>query len=303
MYLVVLIWIKIAIEVDVVAKKIISRKAITGLVMLLLAGCAGPWKYNQDYSRARNIVKAGSIIDGDLHDSKDGLTGAYGKPFLSQVMGALEVATIFSRPALGMGMLGTAAVNTIDIMAHPENPSGRPCLMAWMPKSLAADKNQARELLVVEYEKAIGAAAKEMDFVVERHPFKAGDTKIKGIPLVFWKVHAPKFGCTDWNCSIAAYAYHAYEQHTPEFLLDKIESSGWKFSAGVGSDYPRLIFRKQNGRNFPEKQFYATISKHLPIWVALYFPPNTIFQDGKPLTYPVVFEKGEILLFKRPTKK
>lgn len=32
----------------------------------------------------------------------------------------------------------------------------------------------------------------------------------------------------------------------------------------------------------------------------MYFPPNTVIQDGEPLPYPVLYEQGQQLMFREP---
>jgi len=34
--------------------------------------------------------------------------------------------------------------------------------------------------------------------------------------------------------------------------------------------------------------------------IVMYFPPNTVIQDGEPLPYPVLYEQGQQLMFREP---
>ena len=38
----------------------------------------------------------------------------------------------------------------------------------------------------------------------------------------------------------------------------------------------------------------------MPPWIVMYFPPNTVIQDGEPLPYPVLYEQGQQLMFREP---
>ncbi|MEW9824590.1 MAG: hypothetical protein AB2992_05440 [Candidatus Symbiodolus clandestinus] len=82
-------------------------------------------------------------------------------------------------------------------------------------------------------------------------------------------------------------------------LTLQLAYSQLQLTFGAISFMVRIIFYQVGERTFSEKDFYQTLSKNLPPWTVLYFPPNSIHQKGEPLTYPVVFEKGEMLLFKK----
>lgn len=279
---------------------------VASLVALLgSVGCSiTPHKYEADVSRAMNIYRAGCHIDVDLRDSKDGMD-SYGKPFLSKVMDVAGWATIASRPALGFGQVSGTVVNAINIMATPENYSGRPFLMAWVPKSSAANKEEAKKRLMEAVDTALLNTAKDMNVRIEAAPKGAKLPKLSGVAFSMWQVVAPQYGCDDWNCAVMGYAHESEVNNwpTPEFLFGSMESESYRFAGYYDTKYPRVLFwqEKDKERRFPEKDFYTALSKHLPAWVALYFPPGSIYQEGKPITYPVVFEKGEMLLFKSPS--
>lgn len=276
--------------------KILSICAIIGL-----GGCAKfPHRYEANESRALNIARAGGIYDSDLRDSSDGMK-SYSTSFLMSALNVASLATSFQGSAVGLGGKTNFLVKGVDIMSTPDNPSARPSMVAWVPKSSTDNESKARELLLDKIDEAMKLTATELGIKTKRAPVEPGDAKIAGLPLVFWEVDAPQYGCTEWNCSVATYAAKPYEWPTPEFLQKQMEGGSYKFPAMHRKHYSRLILRQKNGSNLPEQEFYTTLSKHLPAWVALYFPPGSIYQDGKSLTYPVVFEKGEMLLFKSPS--
>lgn len=271
-------------------------------IVLVTMGCAHqPHPYENDHSRALNIARAGDIFDTDLYDSKDGMK-SYSTSFLMSALNLANLATSFQGSAIGLGGTANFLVKGVDIMAAPDNPSARPSLVAWLPKSSTEDESKARETLLDKIDEAMKLTAEQMEIKIKRGPIELNDPKIAGLPFIFWEVDGPKYGCTDWNCYFAVYANKPYECLTPEFLKQqKTEESSYVFAANHPKRYSRLILRQKNGRDLPEKDFYETLSKHLPVWVALYFPPGSIYQEGKPITYPVVFEKGEMLLFKSPS--
>lgn len=277
------------------------NKILAICVVLVTMGCAHrPHPYENDKSRALNIARAGDIFDTDLYDSKDGMK-SYSTSFLMSALNMANLATSFQGSAIGLGGTANFLVKGVDIMAAPDNPSARPSLVAWLPKSHTDSETKAREILLDKIDEAMELTAKQMGIKIKKAPIESKDPKIAGVPFIFWEIDAPKYGCTDWNCYFATYANNPYEYLTPEFLKQKTEDSSYVFAANHPRRYSRLILRQKNGRDLPERDFYKTLSKHLPVWVALYFPPGSIYQDGKPINYPVVFEKGEILLFKSPS--
>lgn len=277
-------------------KKIISVCMVAGLV-----GCAkSPHKYEANESRALNVARAGGIYDSDLRDSADGMN-SYSTSFLMSALNVANLATSFQGSAIGLGGQANFLVKSVDIAATPDNPSARPSFVAWVPKSLAGSEEKAKAKLLDEIHLALERTAENLDFQVTRLNVSQDVPKMLRVPMFFWSIYAPNYGCTGGNCLIAAYVDKPYIFPTPEFLQNDMEADSYAFSAEHQRRYPRLLLSKKNGRNFPEKDLYTTLSKHLPAWIALYFPPGSIYQDGKPLVYPVVFEKGEMLLFKSPS--
>ncbi|MEW9810267.1 MAG: hypothetical protein AB2993_07955 (plasmid) [Candidatus Symbiodolus clandestinus] len=273
---------------------------ITFILPLVIVACSTTFPYYKGQSRAYNAIRAGGIYDTDIYDSEDGMK-SYGKSLLMQALNFASLATSFQgSTALGLGGGANFVKNSALILAEPENASARPSLMAWIPQSATENKIKARELAVDTIQMALKNTANDMKFTINKLPRGKKDPVINKIPFDFWEVNSPELGCKNGSCAIAIYIDNPYETGTPEFLLDTIGQKCYKLTAQGRKDYSRIIFYQVGERIFPEKDFYQTLSKNLPLWAALYFPPNSIHQKGEPLTYPVVFEKGEILLFKQP---
>lgn len=269
------------------------------LTPLLLIACSSSIPYYKNESKALNIVYAGGIYDSDIHDSEDGMK-SYGKSFLMQALNFASLATSFQGSAIGLSGGATFLANSASILATPENASARPSLMAWIPDSSAEDKFKARDISVNHIQTALTNTASDMKISIEKLPRGQKDPVINKIPLDFWEVTAPEHGCQNGQCVVAIYINKPYEVDSPEFLKETIGKKCYALSAGGRKDYSRIIFYQAGKKTFPEKDFYQMLSKNLPVWTALYFPPNSIHQKGEPLSYPVVFEKGEMLLFKKP---
>lgn len=273
---------------------------ITFILPLLIVACSTMTPYYKHESRALNIIRAGGIYDTDIYDSKDGMN-SYGKSFLMQALNFASLATSFQgSAALGLGGGANFLKNSTLILAEPENASGRASFLAWTPKSVAEDKFKARNHIVESVQVALKETASNMQFTIEKLPRGNKDPVINKIPFDFWEVTAPELGCNKGSCAIAIFIDNPYEIAAPEFLLNEIGQRCYELTAQGRKDYSRIIFYQAGKKTFPEKDFYLTLSKNLPVWAALYFPPNSIHQKGEPLSYPVVFEKGEMLLFKKP---
>lgn len=269
------------------------------ILSVSIIGCSMSFPYYEWRSRAWNIVRAGGIVDSDLYDSKDGMK-SYGTSFLKQVLNVASLATSFQGSAIGLGGGATFLANSANIMAAPENASGRPSFMAWAPQSAAEDKFKAREHIVNVVQTALNNTAADLKLTVEKLPRGKKDPVINKIPFDFWEIIAPELGCKKDHCAIAIYIENPYETTSPEFLLETIGQKCYEITATGRRDYSRIIFYQIGEKSFPEQEFYQVLSRNLPVWTALYFPPNRIHQKGQLLNYPVVFEKGEMLLFKRP---
>lgn len=269
------------------------------ILSMVLIGCAIPYPYTKSESRALNIANAGGIDDSDLHDSKDGMK-SYGTSFLMQVLNFASLATSFQGSAIGLGGGATFLANSANILAEPENPSARPSFLAWVPQSTAEDKFKARDHIVDAVQTALNKTSADMQVTIEKYPQEKDDVVINKIPFDYWRVIAPELGCKKGDCLVAVYIKNPYEVTSPEILQGTIGQKCYELSATGRKDYSRVIFYQHGEKTFPEQDFYLALSRNLPAWSALYFPPNRIHQKGQPLNYPVVFEKGEMLLFKRP---
>ncbi|MEW9890000.1 MAG: hypothetical protein AB2989_06290 [Candidatus Symbiodolus clandestinus] len=272
---------------------------ITFFLALAIVACTTTPYYRHE-SRALNIIRAGGVYDTDIYDSEDGMK-SHGKSFLMQVLNFASLATSFQgSTALGLGGGANFIKNSALILAEPENASGRPSFLAWAPQQLAEDKFKARDHILNVVQTALKNTETDMNITIKHLPQGKKDPIINKIPFEFWDVTAPDLGCHNGSCAVAIYIKNPYEISTPEFLEEAIGKKCYELSATGRKDYSRIIFYQVGERTFPEKDFYQTLSKNLPLWTALYFPPNSIHQKGEPLNYPVVFEKGEMLLFKKP---
>lgn len=275
--------------------KTISLVVITAT----LAGCAAtPRHYDEESSRALNLARAGGIYDQDLRDSPDG-TRSYRKSLLMSALNLASLATSLDAPLRHLSGTQTLLFNATDIMMTPAKPSARPSLMGWMPESLAANEDAAYDRYVAIVDEAITQAAESMAITAT----KLTDVKtpeIEGRPLMLWSVKAERYGCSDDNCIIAYNIQQPNHWKTPDYVIGG-EAASHNITANHPKEYSRLIFR-QSGQEpaFPSGEFYGAVSAAMPPWMVMYFPPNTVIQDGEPVPYPVLYEQGNQLLFKEP---
>lgn len=275
--------------------KTISLVVITAT----LAGCAAtPRHYDEESSRALNLARAGGIYDQDLRDSPDG-TRSYRKSLLMSALNLASLATSLDAPLRHLSGTQTLLFNATDIMMTPAKPSARPSLMGWMPESLAANEDAAYDRYVASVDEAITQAAESMAITAT----KLTDVKtpeIEGRPLMLWSVKAERYGCSDDNCIIAYNIQQPNHWKTPDYVIGG-EAASHNITANHPKEYSRLIFR-QSGQEpaFPSGEFYGAVSAAMPPWMVMYFPPNTVIQDGEPVPYPVLYEQGNQQLFKEP---
>ena len=124
--------------------------------------------------------------------------------------------------------------------------------------------------------------------------------EIDGHPLMLWSVKAERYGCADSNCIIAYNIQQPNHWKTPSYVIGG-EAASYNIAANHPEEYSRLVFR-QSGHEptFPVDEFYDAVSAGMPPWIVMYFPPNTVIQDGEPLPYPVLYEQGQQLMFREP---
>lgn len=264
-----------------------------------LAGCAAtPRHYDDDSSRALNLARAGGIYDQDLRDSQDGMR-SYRKGLLMSALNLASLATSLDAPLRHLSGTQTLLFNATDIMMTPDKPSARPSLMGWMPESLAENEDEAYNHYVAVVDKAIIEAAESMAVKVTKLT-DVSTPEIDGKPLMLWSVTAEQYGCVDSNCIIAYNINQPFHWKTPSYVIGG-EAVSYNIAANHPEKYSRLVFR-QSGHEptFPVAEFYGAVSAVMPPWIVMYFPPNTVIQDGEPLPYPVLYEQGHQLMFKEP---
>lgn len=267
------------------------------LMALLLVGCATtPKPYNPDMSRALNLARAGGIYDQDLKDSVDGKK-SYSQSLLMKALNITSLVTSLDAPLRGLSGQQTLMFNTASVLTTPDTPSARPSLMAWMPASMATSPENAYTRYVQLIDDAIATTAKSMNMNLAKIA-ESSSPKIDGNPLIMWAVTAPQFGCDGSNCVIAYNVTMPNPWKTPAFVGSGNLDS-FNLAANNTTKYSRLIFTQVSDvKSFPMDDFYKNTSRALPEWAIMYFPPNTVFQNGESLSYPVIYEKGQQLLFR-----
>jgi len=271
----------------------------TALLAAALAGCAAtPRAYDAEQSRALNLARAGGIYDMDLRDSEDG-TRSYSKGILGPLLDFASLATSFDAPLRHLSGAQTFVFNATDIMMTPDKPSARPSLMGWMPTSRVTSEDQAYEQYVELVDQAIQQVAKDM--ALEANKLSNVKTpEVDGHPLMLWSVESAEYGCDAGQCVVAYNIKTPVYWKTPAYIKDG-EPESYNIAANHSKKYSRLIFRQAGDQSsFPVDKLYRAISGELPPWMVMYFPPGFVIQEGEPLSYPVMYERGQQLMFKEP---
>jgi len=266
-----------------------------------LVGCAAtPKSYDNDQSRALNLARAGGIYDQDLRDSPDGMT-SYRRGIIEKVLDIASLATSFDAPLRHMTGSQTFIFNATDITARADKPSGRPSLIGWMPKSQAISEDEAYEKYVQTVDSAIESVADDMNLIATKLD-NVRVPKIEGKPLILWSLESEHYGCGARECLVVYNIRQPYEWKTPAFV-EGGQPESYNTPANHPENYSRLIFRQSGDTDtadFPMDDFYRAISAELPPWMVMYFPPNTVFQESRAISYPVIYEQGNQLMFKDP---
>ncbi|RME59353.1 hypothetical protein D6779_04425 [Candidatus Parcubacteria bacterium] len=290
-------------------KKIAVAAAIAGL----LAGCAtGPVKrsytYDHSHSRAYNLVKA-SYLSGSigLEDTKTGKE-VYRPQGLAGMIMALGAFNYFS---LDSGLVDAAA--TISTASTLKYPTQHPILAAWMPANGNLDDEERAihdfEALV---DRNIQKTADELGLQLgpKKDHKEVGVAKnfdeADGYTLYAQSVHDDKYCIKDGQCYILTYYFRPYpSQYSPSFLKEPTAPNNWWFQSWMTLDYQPLVFfaatAPKGGKPYPTKLFYEQFTSNMPGWSFVFMPEKQVIdENGQLLEYPVVFEKGEMLLFKKP---
>lgn len=269
------------------------------LLVITLAGCAAkPRSYDSGSSRALNLARAGGIYDMDLRDSPNG-TRSYSRSLLMTTLNLASLATSIDAPLRHLSGTQSLMFNAADIMMTPDKPSARPSLIGWMPESMANSVDHAYEKYVSFVDGAIQQASDEMGLTSTRMD-NINTPLIDGHSLIIWSVQGEQYGCSGENCIVAYNIQQPSHWKTPAYVEGGKESS-FNIVANHPEKYSRLIFRQYgNQKSFPTDNFYKAVSEALPSWMIMYYPANTVVQDGELIQYPMLYENGAQLMFKDP---
>lgn len=291
-------------------QKVAFAAAIAGL----LAGCStGPIKrsytYDSTHSRAYNLVKASYPLPDSLglEDTETGKEVYRPKGLAGMVM-TLGAINFFS---FDSGLLDAAG--TLSTASTLKYPTQHPILAGWMPAkdNFKDDKKAIRDFEAL-VDRNITKTADELGLRLgpKKDHKELGVAKkfeeADGYTLYAQTVHDDKYCVKDGQCFILTYYFRPDPSlFRPSFLKEPTTPQNWWFSSTEFLEYQPLVLfvaiPSKGMHAYPTKRFYERFTANMPGWSFVFMPENQVIgEDGKLLKYPVVFEKGEMLLFKKP---
>lgn len=273
-------------------------------VVAILAGCATanqPRTNDPSRSRALNIAVA-----ADLRDIKD--TKISSSQYQSMQRGNLVLDAgwtwaNYMNPAPGFSSGFGLGLGFASILFPQKSPAASNSLMAWLPVEQAADKVEAKEIMLVAGTQAIENALKRLNFKVrdkarQEHPSLGS--------AVGYEIEDPNGGCGSGkdgdspSCTIVLAIDHIDEGYSPTALTGQSYHS---YSLNSSSPGKRSIL---NIRSEPESklnqvELYLEISKYMPEWMVAYVAPKRALDgNGEANPMPFIASQGEMLLFVVP---
>lgn len=264
------------------------------VAVLSFTGCASqPATYHPDKSRALNIAQAAGLWKAKDHavprDQREGLASA-----------AFDITTgtaLFNTPqGLGLSLGDAAALSVLSYFLAPPAQLERDTILAWVPSSDAAGKEQAVLTLSEQLYEASLAALNEsgLSYRVDYH-----DRARKALLDTYYETRIA-FTSEGHECGIR---YQLFPREVsevtdiPAFILP--DQRGYRFWAAHEIRYPKLDIGCRDADPALGLQMAALISEKLPQGVFFYIASRTD-AERKVASPPMILEQGQPLLFIKP---
>ncbi len=275
--------------------------AISTFLVILTACATGSRPYNPEKSLALNLAEAGGIeglADQSVSATDYTSIQSSGATVLTDIGWA---GANFSTPAPGVsGGLGFG-LGLLSMVRSTDLPAKHRQLVAWMPRSMAADLNDAQRIMRDVTMSAIDKAL--LDIGWSRSDFELSRRESKIIAAAVFRSigSAPK--CAEYSaplankCLLAAYIQTPVEVDTSPAILGQDSQPSYLFRGdAILNGYISIVSR---GQDIDLQLFYMALSKHLPTWAYFYIPPKAVMKahaDGN-LAYPQIYFRGKKELF------
>ena len=285
------------------------KSLVISTVGTVLVGCASkgtyePPSYDDNYSKAYNIAKAGGINDG-IKDMK--LPESYTKGSIGGTMydSADLYTTYFMNPSLGLTNWGSLGIGLLSKLL--EDPSGHNNnIFGWMPNESGMTPEEARNKFEVAMQNAVVSAFKEMELDYKYH----GSNWTYGQHL--YTFSSEKYQCGN-RCNVEFLIYKADTSgKSPDFISHPAKNTVAFLTGPNGfmdaynnytpkDEYNWLQIFSDKVPEFPQQELYAAISKHMPEWAYMYLAPNVVKTGAeKAIPFPVLLNEGKVDMFIRP---
>lgn len=266
------------------------NKAILFLVLIcqfVLIGCttSNPvHQYNDKESKALNIYKAAGltgIADVKMPEEMRKSSGSNGTYALANGIVNYNSASFLNLSpwsAFGLGFLSALSTSNMD-----PNSDG---IIAWMPTTLAKNKDEAVEVMMQLFIDATKKIADDKKLTFKTKPERFGYTSY----FLFKKDNKCKNSPNDPECWYFWGAKLSSVSVQPSFLNNETKDA--------------YFFAKSDSRYYISEStlmdkftFLKTLSANLPDWIVFYYAPKKVSKGKTP---PLIINKGEILYFITP---
>lgn len=283
----------------------LKRLAIV-LFSATLAACSTVPKqkaYDPSKSLALNLVEAAGIEDlkdqtvsaedyDKLHSSGAGVVAGLG-----------WAGANFAMPAPGFSSGWGFGLGMLSMIRSTKIPAKRRQLVAWMPKSMASDAQEAQRQLVELSEQALRTALNDLGW---KHVLMARTTLSSGgVFFGAWVVDealgcAPSEAATKEKCLVAIHISKPVSGGPAPDIINSDAADTYFFEPNIYGQ-SLVTFANRGNNKMNAQAFYMSLSRNMPEWLFFYFPPKD-YIDIDPdanLDYPQVYYKGGQELFVR----
>ncbi|MBE4578250.1 hypothetical protein BOO30_11025 [Vibrio navarrensis] len=274
------------------------------VMSLIMTGCAStsqPVSYDESHSRAYNIAQAGG-----LYEVKDKYVPRENYESLQFIGDSATNALLFNS-SIGTGLDLTTSLGLGVLMSAIELPgnSSRDSFIAWMPVEEAQTREEARDLLMNEYQKSIKSVFSDIkaQYGVIRELDKLFDARVSQYYFYSDELNCPKFDEREPNkklCSVGIAAFLPVVKESPMFVLNGDRS--YAFLSNSKSDYNRINIYLPEDSKIKKDDLLSLISEKLPYKSYIYVSSGELAFGESKVKANYLLDNGEPLLFIHPEK-
>lgn len=271
---------------------------------LMVSGCASsPYQSRDSRSVAGNVAHAADMKD--IRDAK--VAPDQYRSYRAQraaVDTGFNALLLTSDAGLGLDLVDGLMGGILWTMLSPADPSAYSKVIAWMPASMADDREAAREKFSDIALEAIKAVLIERGANWELvHNDRA--TKRESKNWILFESH--EWNCAGdlqdvkTNCRVAIDIMNPEDtDFSPDFVQMHTGQRSYAFdgSSRFGSN---IAVGGPEGATVPWEELSAAISQQLPPWAYLYKAAGKSYRDdGSTVPFPHIYHQGKAHLFIRP---